>query len=87
MAANIFVFGAHGHAKVVIDVLEQMEGVKVAFVIDDAERAHAEQICGYTAITGCHALLRSGIRTFAPGLRLGLRNSEFLPPAPIIREP
>ena len=57
MAGSIFVFGASGHAKVVIDIFELMKGTKVAFVIDDTVDKHGRTICGYLVIGGRDALL------------------------------
>lgn len=57
MANNVFVFGASGHAKVVIDILEQMNGINIAFVVDDTERTHGQTICGHSVIGGRDALL------------------------------
>ena len=59
MAGSVFVFGASGHAKVVIDIFERMNGVKVAFVIDDTEEKHGRMICGYPILGGRDALLAS----------------------------
>ena len=50
MASSVFVFGASGHAKVVIDILERTKGVKIAFVVDDAAHARGAKFCGYTMI-------------------------------------
>jgi len=52
MAASIFVFGASGHAKVVIDIIERMRDVEVAFAVDDAAHAKGSSICGYEVIGG-----------------------------------
>ncbi len=54
---KIFVFGASGHAKVVIDILERLPGVKVAFAVDDASGAKGRSLCGYDIIGGRDALL------------------------------
>lgn len=59
MANSVFVFGASGHAKVVIDILERMKRMKIAFVVDDSERMHNRTICGYPVIGGRDALLAS----------------------------
>lgn len=59
MAGSVFVFGASGHAKVVIDIFERMKGTKVAFVIDDTEEKHGQMICGYPILGGRDALLAS----------------------------
>lgn len=57
MAASVFVFGASGHARVVIDMLERMKGMKIAFIVDDAESTHGRTLCGYPVIGGRDALL------------------------------
>jgi len=54
---NLFVFGASGHAKVVIEILERMRGVKVAFAVDDNAGLRGEKICGYPIIGGRDALV------------------------------
>jgi sugar O-acyltransferase (sialic acid O-acetyltransferase NeuD family) len=56
MAASVFVYGGGGHAKVVIDILERMKRVRVAFVVDDTS-ARAAKLCGYSVIGGRDALL------------------------------
>ena len=50
MASSVFVFGASGHARVVIDILERAKGVKIAFVVDDATHARGAKFCGYSVI-------------------------------------
>lgn len=56
-AENIFVFGASGHAKVVIDILERNPGVKVLFAVDDSLAARGGLLCDYPVIGGREALL------------------------------
>lgn len=56
-AESIFIFGASGHAKVVIDILERQPGVKIAFAIDDAQAAWGSMLCGYPVIGGRDILL------------------------------
>jgi len=42
-APSVFVFGASGHAKVVIDAIERSQLARVAFVCDDAvDRANLD---------------------------------------------
>jgi sugar O-acyltransferase (sialic acid O-acetyltransferase NeuD family) len=48
--SKVFVFGASGHAKVVIDILECLPGIEVAFAVDDAAGATARTLCGYDVI-------------------------------------
>jgi sugar O-acyltransferase (sialic acid O-acetyltransferase NeuD family) len=57
MAGSVFVFGASGHAKVVIDIFDLMKRMKVAFVVDDAESVHGRMVRGYRVIGGRQALL------------------------------
>lgn len=54
---KIFVFGASGHAKVVIDILERLPAVKVAFAVDDAAGTKRKTLCGYAILGGREALL------------------------------
>ena len=54
---KVFVFGASGHAKVVIDILERTAGVKVMFAVDDDAGAAGKTLCGYPVIGGRDALL------------------------------
>src|SRR4051812_43080486 len=64
---SIFVFGASGHAKVVIDAIEREGRGRIAFVCDDAAEKAGGQIMGYAIVGGREALLarraeaRSGI--------------------------
>ena len=57
MATEVFVFGASGHAKVVIDILERTPGIEVAFAIDDATAVKGRSLCGYSIIGGRAELL------------------------------
>lgn len=57
MATKVFVFGASGHAKVVIDILERMPDIEVAFAIDDATAVKGRSLCGYNVIGGRDELL------------------------------
>ncbi|MBM3358581.1 MAG: acetyltransferase [Betaproteobacteria bacterium] len=57
MATRVFVFGASGHAKVVVDSFERMTGFPVAFIVDDAKQKNGSAICGYRVIGGRDALL------------------------------
>jgi len=46
-AASVFVFGASGHAKVVIDAIERAGLARVAFVCDDAKEKNGTRLLGY----------------------------------------
>ena len=52
MAISVFVFGASGHGKVIIDILERMTDVGIAFAIDDAAGAQGRYLCGYRVLGG-----------------------------------
>jgi len=56
---GILVFGASGHAKVVIDIAEKA-GVPVLGLYDDDAALHGRQVYGYTVKGGKEALLSSG---------------------------
>jgi sugar O-acyltransferase (sialic acid O-acetyltransferase NeuD family) len=61
---KIFVFGAGGHAKVVIDAIER-EGLRViAWVCDDAVEKHGKQVMRYEIVRGRDDLL---VRTAGSG--------------------
>jgi len=47
MSEGVFVFGASGHAKVVIDAIERAGVNKVVFVCDDAREKHGTRLMGY----------------------------------------
>ncbi|MBI2226798.1 MAG: acetyltransferase [Betaproteobacteria bacterium] len=57
MATKVFVFGASGHAKVVIDILERAPGMEIAFAVDDATAVKGRPLCGYPIIGGRDELL------------------------------
>jgi len=59
--AKIFVYGASGHAKVVIDIIEKQGLYEVAFLIDDNVHLHNTKLFGYMVIGGRQELLASGI--------------------------
>lgn len=53
----IFVFGASGHAKVVLDVLEREGRYAVVFLVDDDPALKGQQFFGYPVIGGKDELL------------------------------
>ncbi|HBG05063.1 MAG: serine acetyltransferase [Geobacteraceae bacterium GWC2_58_44] len=59
---KIFVFGASGHAKVVIDIIERQGSFDIAFLVDDNVNVTGRTVSGYPVIGGKGALLASGIR-------------------------
>lgn len=58
MSNEVFVFGASGHAKVVIDAIERAGRENVAFVCDDADERHGKTLMGYSIVGGRDELLR-----------------------------
>jgi sugar O-acyltransferase (sialic acid O-acetyltransferase NeuD family) len=54
---QIFVFGASGHAKVVIDVIERQSLYEVAFLVDDNLSLKGTDFFGYPVIGGKKELL------------------------------
>ena len=56
-APRLFLFGASGHAKVVIDIIERRGDVKVLFAADDAPQTKDSMICAVPVIGGRDALL------------------------------
>lgn len=67
---GLFVFGASGHAKVVIDAIECARSSRVVFVCDDASERHGTTIMGYPVIGGRRELLerRSEVRSGVVGI-------------------
>jgi sugar O-acyltransferase (sialic acid O-acetyltransferase NeuD family) len=55
---NIFIYGASGHAKVVMDIAERQESLHVAAVIDDNATLHGQVFFGYGINGGRETLLR-----------------------------
>ena len=69
MATRVFVYGASGHARVIIDILERMRDVEVAFAVDDA--GTSKTICGYEIIGGRDELLAQRARADAGIVAIG----------------
>jgi sugar O-acyltransferase (sialic acid O-acetyltransferase NeuD family) len=59
---EIFVFGASGHAKVVIDIIEREGRFRIVAVADDDPVLDGKALFGYPIIGGKSALLAAGIR-------------------------
>lgn len=54
---KIFVFGASGHAKVVIDIIERQQLYEIAFLVDDDPKLKGSEFYGYPVIGGKPELL------------------------------
>lgn len=59
---EIFVFGASGHAKVLIDVLECQGLFQVAGLFDDNESLTGKTVFGYRVIGGRDKVISAGIK-------------------------
>lgn len=61
---GIFVFGASGHAKVVIDIIERQGAYQIRFLVDDNPELKGATFFGYPVLGGKEELLaeRRGIR-------------------------
>jgi len=59
---KIFVFGASGHAKVVIDIIEKQGCYEIVFLADDDLKLKGNSVYGYQVIGGKNELIESDIR-------------------------
>jgi len=57
MKEKIFVYGASGHAKVVIDVIERQGLFDIAFLVDDDTSLKGNDVYGYRVLGGKEELL------------------------------
>lgn len=62
MKQQIFVFGASGHAKVVIDIIERQRLYEIVSLFDDDLTLRGQQIYGYPVFGGKEDLLGSGLQ-------------------------
>lgn len=62
MKEKIFVFGASGHAKVVIDIIEQQDLYDIAYLVDDDVALKGRKIYGYDVLGGKDELLSGDVR-------------------------
>lgn len=60
--SKIFVYGASGHAKVVIDIIEKQGCYEIAFLVDDDAALEGSTVYGYHVIGGRQQLINSNIR-------------------------
>lgn len=59
MKEQIFVFGASGHAKVVIDIIERQGLYEILFLVDDDPALKGSSFFGYSVIGGKRDLLEA----------------------------
>ena len=57
---RILVYGAGGHAKVVIDILERTEQYEIAGIVDDDPAQRGHHFCGHPILGGLDFLLEHG---------------------------
>jgi sugar O-acyltransferase (sialic acid O-acetyltransferase NeuD family) len=57
MKEKIFIFGASGHAKVVIDIIEKQGLYEIEFLVDDDLNLRGRNFFGYQVLGGKDALL------------------------------
>lgn len=63
---KIFLYGASGHARVVIDIIDKCPGAEIAFLVDDNPELKGKTFFGHQVIGGLEELLVSGKGT--PGI-------------------
>ena len=56
---KVFVYGASGHAKVVIDIIEKQKQYNIAFLVDDDETLKGKEIFGHKVLGGKRELLEA----------------------------
>jgi sugar O-acyltransferase (sialic acid O-acetyltransferase NeuD family) len=57
---TVFIVGAGGHAKVVIDIIEKARVHEIAFLVDDEPSLKGTEVCGYSVLGGKDHLLAQG---------------------------
>ncbi len=65
---DMFVFGASGHSKVVIDILEHMGGYRVLALVDDDDALWGKDFFSYPVIGGRQQLLDEVVLSAAFGI-------------------
>lgn len=60
----LFIFGAGGHAKVVIDTIEKQGRYRIMFLVDDNPRLKDVDVYGYRVIGGLDQLTNTAFPTF-----------------------
>jgi sugar O-acyltransferase (sialic acid O-acetyltransferase NeuD family) len=73
----VFVFGASGHAKVVIDILEKSNVFSIQFLVDDAPLLKGSDFFGYPVIGGKNELLAQKVGTSCAIVAIGKNETRF----------
>lgn len=61
---RVFVYGASGHAKVVIDIIEQQRRYRIAGLIDDNPKLEGQEFCGYKILGGFDQLNKNSDKSY-----------------------
>ncbi|KPL19217.1 MAG: hypothetical protein AMJ92_04200 [candidate division Zixibacteria bacterium SM23_81] len=64
MKDKILIYGAGGHAKVVIDAIEKEQKYKIMAIVDDNSKLHGKNYCGYPVIGGLSKLVEGKFSDF-----------------------
>lgn len=75
---KIFVFGASGHAKVVIDIIEHQGLYDIAFLVDDDASLMGREIYGYRVIGGKQELLEARERVCGGIVAIGSNRARYI---------
>jgi sugar O-acyltransferase (sialic acid O-acetyltransferase NeuD family) len=74
---EIAIFGASGHAKVVIDIIERAGLYHIAAIFDDNEASHGKSFFGYVVKGGREALLASFQRNEFVAMVVAIGNNQI----------
>ena len=74
---KIFIFGASGHAKVVIDIIEQQGLYAIEFLIDDNRELKEKDFFGYRVIGGKDELLPQQDRVSRGIVAVGVNSARI----------
>jgi len=73
---NVFLFGASGHARVVLDILQLTEQYQVTYLLDDDERLHNKEFSSVPVIGGSDLLGSDQLAGMRALISIGENNSR-----------
>jgi sugar O-acyltransferase (sialic acid O-acetyltransferase NeuD family) len=73
---TVLIYGASGHGKVVVDIVEKEGKYRIAGIIDDNPEMHGKDFCGYSVIGGFDALTKGTSHRHAVILAVGDNKSR-----------
>ncbi len=73
---TVLIYGASGHGKVVVDILEKEGKYTIAGFMDDNPEMHGKDFCGYSVIGGFDALTKRGSHRHTVILAVGDNKSR-----------